>query len=100
MTEEQMWQEFVTNGTIIPVISIILAFCLLFFGIVGGLCVAFVKAVRGGGSTQTARRIDRSEAMAFQELERGFRRMEDRLSSLETLLMGRAQGPMYTSDYE
>jgi hypothetical protein len=53
-----------------------------------GLGIAFMKAVLGGGSTKRLRHMDHQEVQDFQELERGFRRMEERLDALETLLIG------------
>jgi hypothetical protein len=53
-----------------------------------GLGIAFIKAILGGGSTKQLRQFENQEARDFQDLERGFRRMEERLESLETLLIG------------
>jgi hypothetical protein len=53
-----------------------------------GLGIAFMKAILGGGSTKRLRHLDNQETREFQELEHGFRRMEERLDALETLLIG------------
>jgi len=74
---------------LIPVLAIILGFVIVFIAVAGGLMIALVKAWRGGHKVAT-RKIDAEEALAFQELQRGFQRMENRVESLETLLIERA----------
>lgn len=86
------------DGSIIPVVAIVMTGLLLITIACGMICIGFVKAIRGGGGTKVKRRVDREEAKAFQEMERGFRRMEERIDSLETLLMGRSQ--QHASDRE
>ena len=88
------------NGTIFPVMGMIFGCILLFTLLCGGMCIAFVKALRGGGSTQKLRHLEHQETRSFQELERGFRRMEERVDSLETLLIGRSTQPNYTTERE
>ena len=53
-----------------------------------GLGMGFINAILGGGSSRKLRHMENQEVREFQELERGFRRMEERLESLETLLIG------------
>lgn len=79
----------VSVDELIPVLAIILGFVIAFIAVAGGLMVAIVKAWRGGHKVAT-RKVDAEEALAFQELQRGFQRMEDRVESLETLLIERA----------
>jgi len=52
-----------------------------------------MKVITGGGATRDRRKLERQETEAFQDLERGFRRMEERLDSLETLLIGQPNRP-------
>ncbi|MFP6581152.1 MAG: hypothetical protein VCD00_01205 [Candidatus Hydrogenedentota bacterium] len=75
----------------IPIVGIVMGGLLLISIVCGLICIGFVKAVRGGGSTKAQRKVNQDEARAFQQMERGFRRMEERIDSLETLLMGRSQ---------
>ena len=81
--------EDVTFRELVPVLAIILGFVIAFIAIAGGLMIAFVKAWRGGHKVAT-RKVDAEETLAFQELQRGFQRMESRIESLETLLIERA----------
>lgn len=86
------WTDLMDQVPLIPLVAMSLAFVLLFFVAMGGIAVAFVKAVRGGGSTRKLREMEAEEIKAFQNLQRGFSRMQVRLESLETLYMGRSQG--------
>jgi hypothetical protein len=87
------WQDLLQNGTIFPLVGLVFG-CLMILTVVCGImCLGFVKALRGGGATQELRFLEQQEAHDFQKLERGFRRMEERLDSLETLLMGRSNNP-------
>lgn len=85
------WVGFESMDALIPVVSIVMGSLLIITIVCGIVLIGFVKALRGGGATRVQRRVDRQEAQAFQELERGFRRLEERIDSLETLLMGRSQ---------
>jgi len=94
-----IWQEMIQNGTIIPVIGLIFGGIGLLMGLCGLLCTVFVKTLRGGGATRELRSLQQQETYDFQKLERGFRRMEERLDSLETLLIGRSSNqPSYISE--
>lgn len=88
------WQDLLNDLPIVPVVALTLAFVLVFSVAMGALAVAFVKAVRGGGSTRKLRQMEAQEARAFRDLQRGFSRMMERLESLETLYLGRSQGEL------
>lgn len=88
------WQELLNDLPIVPVVALTLAFLLVFSVAMGALAVAFVKAVRGGGTTRRLRQMEAQEALAFRDLQRGFTRMMERLESLETLYLGRSQGEL------
>ncbi len=94
------WHDFISSLPIVPLTAISLGFVLLFFVAMGGLAVAFVKAVRGGGSTRKVRQMEAQEAKAFHELQRGFTRMMERLESLETIYMGRSQSELVDRERE
>ena len=81
--------DYVSIDELIPVLAIILGFVIAFIAIAGGLMVALVKAWRGGHKVAT-RKVDAEETLAFQELQRGFQKMESRVESLETLIIERA----------
>lgn len=81
--------ELTSWNDLIPVLAIVLGFVVAFIAVTGGLMVAIVKAWRGGHKV-AMRKVDAEEALAFQELQRGFERMESRVESLETLLIERA----------
>ena len=94
------WHDLLNDLPLVQLVAISLAFVLLFSMAMGGLAVAFVKAVRGGGSTRKLRQLEAQEAKAFHELQRGFGRMTERLESLETLYMGRSQGELIDRESE
>ncbi|HIB91901.1 TPA: hypothetical protein EYO57_32730 [Candidatus Poribacteria bacterium] len=85
--------DLMYRGDLIPVISILMGGMFLIVITCGLMCLGFVKAITGGGSTRDRRKLERQETEAFQDLERGFRRMEERLDSLETLLIGQPNRP-------
>ncbi len=91
-----IWQE----ADFIPLAGMLFGFILVLVFSIGGLSIAFVKAIRGGGSTRKVRQLEAQEARAFQDLQRGFNRMEERIESLETLFMGRSQGRSYDRERE
>ena len=98
MYGQDFWQDAITRGDIIPVLGICLGLIVGFLGLLGGLSIAFVKVLRGGGASRRVRELDRQEAEAFQGLQRGFQRMEERIESLETLMMGHSQERSYRHD--
>ncbi len=85
--------DLMYRGDLIPVISILMGGMFLIVVTCGLMCLGFVKAITGGGSTRDRRKLERQETQTFQELERGFRNMEKRLDSLETLLIGLPSRP-------
>jgi hypothetical protein len=85
------WLELSNIDALIPIAGIAVGGLVLITLVCGLVCIGFVKALRGGGATRVKRKVDRDEALAFQQLERGFRRMEERIDSLETLLIDRMQ---------
>jgi hypothetical protein len=97
---EVPWTDMLNQMPIVPLVAICLAFVLLFFTAMGGIAVAFVKAVRGGGRTRKMRALEAEEIKAFQNLQKGFSRMQERLESLETLFMGRSQGTVVDREFE
>lgn len=80
--------EIMQDVDIIGVIAVVLAFSLGFVGLAGGLTIGLVKAWRGDRKIRTTE-LDAEEAQAFQELQRGFQRMDERVQSLETLILDR-----------
>ncbi len=88
-------QDLIEPSEVIPLVGMLFGFLLLLLLSIGGLSVAFVKALRGGGSTRKVRQLEAQEARVFQDLQRGFSRMEERIESLETLFMGRSQHRSY-----
>ena len=87
------WVEVVADGTFIPIVGIVMGGLLMIVVACGIMCLMFLKTLTGGGTTRDRRKLEKQEALAFQDLERGFRRMEERLDSLETLLIGRSNRP-------
>ena len=95
-----IWQDLIEPSEVIPLAGMLFGFILLLLLSMGGLSVAFVKALRSGGSTRKVRQLEAQEARAFQDLQRGFSRMEERIESLETLFMGRSQHRAYDRERE
>ncbi len=93
-------QDTLGPGEIIPLAGMLFGFLLILLFSIGGLSIAFVKALRGGGSTRQVRQLEAQETRAFQDLQRGFNRMEERIESLETLFMGRSQERSYNRERE
>ena len=83
------FEDIIQSSDAVPLFAITLAFCLGLVWTIGVLCIGFVKALRGGSSKATAQVAD--DTRSFQELQRGFRRMEERVESLETLLIDRSR---------
>ena len=95
-----IWQDLIEPSEVIPLTAMLFGFILLLLLSMGGLSVAFVKALRSGGSTRKVRQLEAQEARSFQDLQRGFSRMEERIESLETLFMGRSQHRAYDRERE
>ena len=95
-----IWRDIMESAQVIPVLGMLFGFLTILFLSIGGLSVAFVKALRGGGSTRKVRQLEAQEARVFQDLQRGFSRMEERIESLETLFMGRSQQRSYNRERE
>lgn len=89
MSFEEMMQDAAIRGDMIVLFLVLLGFLAVLVAVAGGLIVAFFKALRGNSSVHKARELDVAEARSFQELQRGFHRMEERIDALETLLMDR-----------
>lgn len=89
------WVDLISHAPIVPLMSIVLGAAIVLVVAFSLLGFAFVNAVRGGGSTQKVRRAEAEEAKVFDDLKRGFRRMHERIDSLETLFVGRSQAELY-----
>jgi hypothetical protein len=86
---------------IIPVVSIVMGTLFLITLLMGLFGLGFVNILRGGGSTRRLRQLESQETRAFQDLQRGFKRMEERVDSLETLLLGRStSSDSFQHDFE
>lgn len=80
--------ESIQSVDLIGLIAVVMAFGLGFMGLLGGLTIGLVKAWRGDRKIRTTE-LDTEEAQAFQELQRSFQRMDERVQSLETLILDR-----------
>lgn len=92
------WAEIISQAPIVPLVTVVLVFILVLVLAFGLLGLAFVSAVRGGGKTQKLRQLEAEETRTFQDLKRGFRRMHERVDSLETLFIGRSQSELYDQE--
>ena len=70
--------------SIIPTFTIVGLMFMLCLGFIA--CVILLKAVTGGGSRATKETAAKETEM-IQEMYHGFRKMEKRIESLETLLL-------------
>lgn len=91
--------EIANSHDIVPILAIVLFFGLAALWSMGLLIIGFVKAFRSGGSGKSGT-LSADEARSFQELERGFRNMESRVESLETLLLETAKNEKTDSVYD
>ena len=80
------WSEIVHDNNFIPALGITLTFVLILLSLMGGLFLSFVRIMRGGAGKNGKER-DAVEAREFQEMQRGFTRMEQRIEALETLMI-------------
>lgn len=82
------WHTIYQDGDFLPILATVLSFILAFIGLIGGLSIGFVKTLKSTGNRKT-RELDAEDTRAFQEIQRGFSRMEQRVESLETILVDR-----------
>ena len=61
---------------------------ILSLSIIGGTIIFAMKIIKGGGSGR-GRKSQSEEAMMIQEIYSGLSQMEERVDSLETLLLNR-----------
>lgn len=71
-----------------PVLILITIFggIILSLSVIGGTIIFAMKIIKGGGSGR-GRKSQSEEAMMIQEIFSGLSRMEERVDSLETLLL-------------
>jgi len=67
---------------------IILGTVLIFFSFLFSIIVIFVKLLKGGASSK-GQKANADEAKMIQEIYQGMARMEERVESLETILIER-----------
>lgn len=67
---------------------IVLGVVLIFFTFIFSIIVIFVKLLKGGAS-KNVQKGHTDEARMIQEIYQGLARMEERVESLETILMER-----------
>lgn len=65
----------------------VLGVVLIFFTFIFSIIVIFVKLLKGGGSKNVQNNAN--ESRMIQEIYQGLARMEERVESLETILMER-----------
>lgn len=95
------WIPYLAEGAAIPALSIVMGGLLLILLVSGLLLLGFVRVLRDGGSTRRLRILDARERETFRDLQRGFKRMEERIDSLELLLAGPSgEVRARRSDYE
>jgi phage shock protein B len=69
-------------------VVVVLGVVLIFFGFISSTIVILVKILKGGAS-KTVQKGHTDEARMIQEIYQGLARMEERVESLETILMER-----------
>ncbi len=72
------------------IVAIVGAFTVLLVGVFGFIFLASLKILKGGGKN-SRRGVDPEEAKLMQEIHQGLQKMEDRVESLETLLIEQAR---------
>lgn len=68
------------------VLAVLLIFGTPFVAVIGGLFIAALKILKGSSSRQS-RQLQVEETRLIQELYQGLSRMEQRVETLETLLL-------------
>jgi hypothetical protein len=71
----------------IIIVPFVFFFILLAIALSGLILVSIIKALRGGASGSKKKEGNMEEARLMQEIYRGLRKMEERVESLETILM-------------
>ncbi|MCA9413327.1 MAG: hypothetical protein KC931_18080 [Candidatus Omnitrophica bacterium] len=72
------------------IVAIVGGVTVVLVAILGSIFIATLKILKGGG--KNARRgVDPEEAKLMQEIHQGLQKMEDRVESLETLLIEEAR---------
>jgi len=71
----------------VSILSLIFGFVILALSIIGGTIIAIIKIVKGGGASRKGQKLQAEEARMIQEVYQGLSRMEERVGSLETILM-------------
>lgn len=99
-TTADSWVNVVGSGEIFGVLGMLFGVILILMLCFGGLSIAFVKALQGGGSTRKLREFEARDAQTFQNLQRGFKRMEERIDSLETLFIGTSTSRSYDREFD
>ena len=85
-----MWESLIVSDDAVAILFVGLGFLLGLVWTIGLLAIGFVKALKGT-SQKGGAKLDVEETRAFQELERGFRGMEQRVETLETLIIDRSR---------
>lgn len=85
------WEQLTSTGDIVPVLGIIAGILISFFVTAAVFILGFIKILKSGGSRKD-RQLDTEETRLFQELQRGFQKMEQRVEALETLILDRERG--------
>ncbi|MBI4557623.1 MAG: phage-shock protein [Candidatus Hydrogenedentes bacterium] len=75
-------------GEWIGIIAVAGFFATAIIAVLGGLCIAALKTLRGGPSRK-GRVPDMEETQLIQQIYHGLNRMEQRVESLETILLER-----------
>ena len=68
------------------IIAIVGGLTVILVAVVGAIFLAALKILKGGGR-HSRRGVDPDEARSMQEIHQGLQKMEDRIESLETLLI-------------
>ena len=74
--------------TAVLIVGIVFGSIIALFAIIFGFVLALAK-VKRGGSLRGSERLQAEEARLIQELHRGLSRMEERVETLETILLDR-----------
>lgn len=72
------------------IVAIIAGSTVVLVAILGGIFLAALRLLKGGGKN-AKRGVDPDEARLMQEIHQGLQRMEERVESLETLLIEQAR---------
>ncbi len=71
----------------VMILATIFGFILMALVVIGGTILFSIRIVKGGGVSLKGRKLQAEDAKMMQEIYMGLSRMEERINTLETILL-------------